>query len=349
MLKFVEIRPTIIASALVFALQLNFVPSAAWACACGCSVFDVGFGGLPQEDDHGGRVFYELDRSNQTQNWVGRSKADASLNNDKRVSTIWHNVGLEYMFNREWGIAVKVPFVAREFWTLDDSGNQNSFSSKSVGDIEIMGMYTGFSKDMSTGVLFGLKLPTGTYTAPGLDRDTQIGTGSTDLMLGGFHRGMITGDNAWQYFTQAVARIPFAYRSAPDPTGSAVDAAGNVLVQTYKPGYQVDGSVGVVYNNGYNILGFDKIAPLLQFIGSHRVRDGGDASDPLNSGFDRVMVAPGIEFTKVVDEFNKRVVKLYFDVEVPIYYRTNAALNADGSEGQLIAPVMYKLVASYNF
>ena len=62
-----------------------------------------------------------------------------------------------------------------------------------------------------------------------------------------------------------------------------------------------------------------------------------------------MMVAPGIEFTKVVDEFNKRVVKFYFDVEVPIYDRTNAAVNDSGSEGQLIAPVMYKLVASYNF
>ena len=31
---------------------------------------------------------------------------------------------------------------------------------------------------------------------------------------------MITGDNAWQYFTQVMARIPFAYSSALDPTGS---------------------------------------------------------------------------------------------------------------------------------
>jgi hypothetical protein len=40
-----------------FAVLLGLAPSAAWACACGCSVFDVGGGLLPQEDDHGGRVF----------------------------------------------------------------------------------------------------------------------------------------------------------------------------------------------------------------------------------------------------------------------------------------------------
>jgi len=343
MLKVFEIRPIIIGSALVFTLLLGFAPSAALACACGCSVFDVGFSGLPQEDDHGGRIFFEFDRSNQTQNWVGHSKADASLNNDKNVNTYWYNIGLSYMFDREWGFYVKVPYVTRGFSTLNDDGvSVDTFNSRSIGDIEIMGMYTGFSKDLSTGLLFGLKLPTGTYTAPGLDRDTQIGTGSTDLMLGAFHRGLITGDNAWQYFAQVMARIPFAYSSALDPAGSG-------QVQIYKPGYQIDGTVGIVYNNGYNILGFDKIAPLLQLIGSYRVRDGGDASDPLNSGFSRLMIAPGIEFTKVVDELNKRVVKIYFDVEIPVYYYTNAAVNSDGSEGQLIAPVMYRLVASYNF
>ena len=58
-------------------------------------------------------------------------------------------------------------------------------------------MYTGFSKDLSTGLIFGLKFPSGDYTAPGFDPDDQIGSGSTDLILGGFHKGLLTGDNAW--------------------------------------------------------------------------------------------------------------------------------------------------------
>jgi hypothetical protein len=97
------------------------------------------------------------------------------------------------------------------------------------------------------------------------------------------------------------------------------------------------------------VLGFDKITPLIQIIGSHRVRDGGEAADPLNSGFDRLMISPGIEFTKVLDEANNRVLKVYFDVEVPFYYRTNAATNDAGSEGQLIAPYLFKMITSYNF
>jgi hypothetical protein len=340
----VAARCTTVAAAfsLAWGLLLAFAAAPAVACACGCSVFDVGFGGFPQENDHGGRVFYEWDHSNQTQNWIGGSKASADLNNDKNVRTDWHSIGFQYMFNRDWGVSAKLPFADRAFTTQDPATLMtNTFTSRDLGDLEVMGMYTGFSKDMSTGIVFGLKLPTGTYTAPGLDRDTQIGTGSTDMILGAFHRGLITGDNAWQYFSQARVLLPFAYRSAINPdTGNS---------EVYKPGAQVDGAVGVLYNNGYNVLGFDKITPILQLIASHRQHDGGAAADPLNSGFDRLMISPAVELTKVVDEENKRVVKLYFDVEIPIYYRTNAGLNDAGSQGQLIAPVMYKLITSYNF
>ena len=92
-------------------------------------------------------------------------------------------------------------------------------------------------------------------------------------------------------------------------------------------------SAGIVYNNLYRVLGLDKITPLAQLIVSHRIaRLVAPASDPFNSGFDRVLLSPGVEFTKVVDEANNRVVKLYFDIEVTIYYRANAANNA-GTEG----------------
>jgi hypothetical protein len=334
--------PRIIGILSVIALLLGLAPTTALACACGCSVFDVGGGLLPQEDDHGGRIFTEWWHADQNQNWIGSSKGPASANSDKQVLTNWYTVGFQYMFNREWGVAVRVPYVDRSFTTQDpDTLMLNNFRATDFGDVEIVGMYTGFSKDMSTGIMFGLKLPSGNYTAPGFDRDTQIGSGSTDLILGAFHRGMITGDNAWQYFAQIRAQVPFLYRSAVNPdTG---------VSEIYKPGYQIDGAAGIVYNNGYNILGFDKIAPVLQVIGSHRVRDSGDAADPLNSGFDRLMIGPGIEFTKVIDEANKRVMKLYVDVELPFYYRVNAGVNGDGSQGQLIAPVLTKVIASYNF
>jgi len=331
-----------------FVALVGFTTAAAHACACGCSVFDVGGLDLPQEQDHGGRVFLEYWSGDQTQNYVGSSKASPALNTDKEINTQWINVGFSYNFNRDWGVMVRIPTVNRTLTT--DTQNPAfgiaSFNSKDIGDIEIMGTYTGFFKDMSTGVIFGVKLPSGTYNAPGLDRDTQIGSGSTDLLLGAFHRGMLSGDNAWQYFSQIMLRQPFLYQAAADPQGFFDGNAG--VVQTYFPGRQIDGAAGIVYNNWYHVLGLDKITPLAQVIVSHRDNDTGTGADPFNSGFDRVMLSPGIEFTKVVDEANNRVVKLYADVEVPVYYRANAANNA-GTEGQLVAPYLIKVVASYNF
>ncbi len=323
--------------------------AAALACACGCSVFDVGGLDTPQEADHGGRVFFEFWSGDQTENWVGNSKASPALNGDKEINTQWYNVGFEYMFNRDWGVMVRVPTTDRTLTTETDAafpGQIQSFDTRSIGDIEVTGIYTGFFPDMSTGLEVGLKLPTGTYNAPGLDRDTQIGSGSTDLMIGGFHRGMLTGDNAWQYFAQAMWRQPFLYQDAADPQGFFDGNPG--VVQTYHPGMQVDGAAGILYNNWYNVLGFDKITPLGQVIVSHRNADSGTGADPYNSGFDRVMLSPGIEFTKVLDEANNRVLKTYFDIEIPVYYRANAANNA-GTEGQLVAPYLIRLVTSYNF
>jgi hypothetical protein len=340
---------TFVASLVLAMLPLiAFTTTAARACACGCSVFDVGGGMLPQENDHGGRIFFEYWYGDQNVNWIGSSRGNPNLNQDKKVVSAWYSAGFSYMFNRQWGMMVRVPFVDRDFTTTVDPtvGLLHTFNSKSVGDVEITGMYTGFFDDMSTGLMFGLKLPTGTYTAFGFDRDTQIGTGSTDLLLGGFHRGLITGDNHWQYFSQVRWQVPFVYKAAYDP-----DLGTYAL---YKPGYQVDGALGVLYNNLYNVFGFDKITPLTQVIASHRVHDNGPASDPLNTGFDRLMISPGIELTKVVDEANNRVLKFYADVEIPFYYRVNAADNGGlpvvgGTEGQLIAPVLVKAIASYNF
>ena len=148
------------AAALVFiaALFLSLVPlvglttTAARACACGCSVFDVGGLDLPQEQDHGGRVFFEFWGTDQTQNYVGSSKAPAAINLDKRLNTQWYNGGFSYNFNRDWGVMLRIPTANRTLTT--DTGAYagiTSFNSKDVGDIEIMGIYTGFFKDMSTG------------------------------------------------------------------------------------------------------------------------------------------------------------------------------------------------------
>jgi len=318
-------------------LLSSLIPAEALACACGCSVFDVGSSALlPKEGDHGGAVYFEWDQSNQNQNWSGVHSAPAANNGDKHIQTDWYVAGLNYMFNRDWGVMVRIPTANRAFTTDTDFGGPpaiETFHVSPLGDIEITGMYTGFSSDMSKGIIFGLKLPTGNYTAPGFDRDTQIGSGSTDLILGGFWRGMITGDNAWQYFAQTKLLQPLLTHSAYDSdVGGPAD---------YRPGMQIDTAIGVTYNNWYNVGPFDKIAPLLQVIVSHRQPDSGAAADPTDSGFDRIFISPGIDFTKVIDDPHNNTFKLYGDIEIPVYQRANG--------NQLVAPFLSKIVAAYTF
>jgi hypothetical protein len=333
--RLLRLRKVRLAAALVF---FGLAPAEALACACGCSVFDVGSSALlPKEGDHGGAVYFEWDHSNQNINWSGLSKAPGSNNGDKNVLTDWYVVGLQYMFNRDWGMQVRMPFATRSFLTDTNFGSTPAdiqrFHVSDLADLEVMGMYTGFSKDLSTGVTFGLKLPTGNYTAVGFDRDTQIGTGSTDLILGAFHRGLITGDNAWQYFSQVKLLTPIATRSAfDDNLGAPAD---------YRPGTQVDGAVGITYNNWYNVGWLDKIAPVLQIIGSHRQPDSGAAAFPGDTGYDRIFISPGIEFTKVLNDAENKTFKVYGDVEIPIYQRTNG--------NQIVAPALFKVIGAVTF
>ena len=100
-----------------FVPLVGFATTAARACACGCSVFDVGGLDLPQEQEHGGRVFFEFWSGDQTQNWVGSSRAPAAINSDKEINTQWYNVGFSYNFNRDWGVMVRVPTANRALTT----------------------------------------------------------------------------------------------------------------------------------------------------------------------------------------------------------------------------------------
>ena len=97
-----------------------------WACACGCSAFDVGgTSALPIEGDQGGRAFVEWDHSNQNRNWSGTSSAPAANNSDKRILTDWFRLGFQYMFNRDWGVMATLPYANRTFITDDNPRSED--------------------------------------------------------------------------------------------------------------------------------------------------------------------------------------------------------------------------------
>jgi hypothetical protein len=298
-------------------------PGAAWGCACGCGVFDVGTSSmLPQGP--GGMLFAEYDFLDQTLNWSGTSQAPAANNDDKEIRTDFTTLGLQYMFDRSWGVQAEVPYDVRYYRGADGTTTWGSF-----GDTRLEGIYTGFSPDMSAGMTFGLKLPTGNFTRDGgatglLDRDLELGTGSTDVLLGGFYRHPLTSITPGLYwFAQAQLDLP-------------------VLIQNhYRPGVELDTALGLYYQ-GWS-LGKAKVTPVAQVIPSERTKDtgsfaSGGVNDPpvgeIDSGYQRVLLSPGIEF-------DVHPLKIYADVEFTAFQ--------DSRGNQLVAPEMFKFIISYMF
>jgi hypothetical protein len=293
---------------------LAFSPSAALACACGCGVFDVGTGTM-MPTDVGGSLWLGFDYMDQNINWSSTGRSAPANNPDKEIVSDFLTAGGQYMFNRSWGAEIEIPYTIRTFNTSDDSGNPASYHHAALGDIRVRGIYSGLSDDMSTGITYGLKLPTGDYSYSNFDRDSSIGTGDVSWLLGAYHQGALTKDGKFDWFTNGLWDHAFTVSSH------------------YRPGDEFDAAVGSYYNLG-PVAGSSNIAPLLQLLGSYRLHDVGFNADPQDSGYRRLLISPGIEYD--VDVF-----KVYADVEVPIYQNVNG--------NQLTAPVLTKFVVSYNF
>jgi len=279
---------------------------------------------LPQGP--GGMLFAQYDYMDQNMNWSNGRPAPAANNGDKDIRTDFTMLGLQYMFNRSWGVRAELPYDFRSYRAT--SGGSASWSS--FGDLRVEGIYTGFFPDLSAGVTFGLKLPSGNYTHDDttstslLDRDTELGTGSTDLLLGGFYRHTLNSvTHGLFWFAQAQLDVP-------------------VLIQgDYRPGVEVDTALGLYYQ-GLS-LGKLKITPVAQVIPSERTSDtgawasGGVNAQPLgisNSGYQRVLLSPGIEF-------DLHPVRVYADAEFDVLQFSRG--------NQLVAPVLFKVAISYMF
>ncbi len=199
-------------------------------------------------NQRGGMAYLEYNYLNQNKNWHENSKAPQDDNDDKEIRSHFYTAGVQYMFNRKWGTMVDVPYWNRHFETTDDNGSQVGFTHSALGDIRLRGIYSGFSPAMTTGLTFGVKFPSGDYKYENFDRDTEIGTGSTDLLLGAYHRGLIASNNDWNWFVNGQADLPL------------------LITPDFRPGDEVNATLGAYYNRWK--LGVVKIAPLAQAIGS---------------------------------------------------------------------------------
>lgn len=257
----------------LFALG-SWVSTSAHACACGCGMFDVGLPGLGLPTGTGGSVNLQMTSLDQNVARQGSDRIASGQSPDQKIQTGFLNANFQYNFNHDWGVMAMVPYWERSFYTNSNFGNGNAAIQNSqvsaLSDLRLMGMYTGFSPDMSRGLIFGLKLPTGTYTAPGFDRDTQPGTGTTDMLLGGYMVGQL---RTWGWYAQEMLR-------------SALNSQSG-----YRPGDSSQTVLGIHYDaNPWS----NNLIPLLQLNINLRQSDSGSMSDPANTGSKMVYLTPGV-------------------------------------------------------
>lgn len=261
---------------------------------------------------------------NQDQQRYGSSAATSTLINSQLAAgqeveayTKTQTVTASLIYNsNSWGVNLQIPYVNRTHATYGTAvplGSSFSTSSdSSIGDIRIVGRYTGLSKVGASGLLGGIKLPTGNTSATfndgitPLDAGLQIGTGSTDLILGAYTTGTV-GNYGW--FAQGTVQHAVATKSL-----NGAD---------YRPGDAYSVNAGIRYA-GYGA----KVSPVLQLNIIKRQADTDNNTgvnvplDPVTgvpvSGGTLAYLAPGI-FVRIGGGAT-----IYGFVQLPVYQQVNS-------------------------
>ena len=249
--------------------------------------FDIRFDYFKQNDYRSGSKSVSRDDVNAS----GTEVQDSTINRNLTL-------GVDHSFNRDWAINVQLPVFSRSHGTYGSGYPvlEDTSSSKGIGDIRVTTRYQGLMADHSAGFTFGLKLPTGETNdtfksgAP-LDRGLQLGTGTTDLLLGGYHLGNI--NHNWDYFAQASLQIALNTH------------------KEFRPGNGLNASAGVRY------MGFESFIPQLQLNTRIEKRESGAQADIANSGATLLYISPGITVP-----VNKQMQAFGF-LQVPLYQRVN--------------------------
>lgn len=210
-------------------------------------------------------------------------------------------LGADYNFSRYWGLSVQLPYTDRHHQTIAAGDTDISTSNaRGVGDLRVLARYQGISDDAGMGLQFGLKLPTGRFTqnfesgpqaGTLLDRGLQLGSGTTDALLGVYKSGYLS--QSIGYFGQAMAQI-------------ALDARAH-----FRPGNSLNVNFGLRY------LDAGRFVPQLQLNLHSEQRESGSQADRPNSGATLAYLSPGIgiKITPRLDAFAF--------VQLPIWQRVN--------------------------
>jgi len=254
-------------------------------------------------------LHYEYINQNRVQNGRRRIGVGEIPRDHDEVRTVNRNfIGtLDHNFDASWGITATLPIVRRTHFHLqnEDDGTQTPENWKftEVGDLRLLGRYQ-FSPTETrehtlgqSGLLFGLKLPTGSFKVRNSDgeraeRTLQPGSGTTDALFGAFlRRALPLKDLSW--FVQGLVQVPFTTR------------------EDYRPGRRINIDAGIRYE------ATEKLGLLLQMNGLIRGRDSGAQAEAEDSGGRSLFLSPGVAYALTKD------LQVYSFLQLPLYQFVN--------------------------
>ena len=214
---------------------------------------------------------------------------------------------LDYTFDQDWGVNLLVPLVDRQHDHIHNhlgAQEPESWDFTGLGDVRVLARRrlaatedAAASSVATTGINFGLKLPTGrtdVRNAHGelAERSLQPGSGTTDAVLGAYHSKHLPL-RSLSWFVQGLAQIPLNYH------------------EDYQPGIRLSADAGVRYEAG------DRLALLLQINTLLKARDHGAEAEPEDTGGTFVFLSPGVSYAFT------RSLQAYAFVQLPLYQRVN--------------------------
>ncbi len=293
----------------ITAALLLAAPGAHACSACGCTL-NSDWASQGYTTRAGLNLDLRYDYFDQGQLWSGTHAADRAgyaLPNAQEIQqdTINRNatLGLDWSPSRAFGVNLQLPFFDRSHSTIAAGDTAVSGSgSRGVGDARILARYQGFEPDLTYGIELGIKLPTGRIDetfASGpqagqpVDRGLQLGTGSTDLLVGAYRAGSLGTD--LYYFADVLWQKPIATRDGFAPS-AGVNLTLGLRYSAPLPG------------------GF---VPQVQLNVRAEGRESGVNADIADSGATIVYLSPGVG-RRVADHLDG-----FAFVQVPVYRNVN--------------------------
>jgi hypothetical protein len=254
-------------------------------------------------------LHYEYINQNHVQNGRRRIGVGEIPRDHDEVQTVNRNfIGtLDHNFDANWGVTATLPIVRRTHFHIqnnnDGTQTPENWKFTEVGDLRLLGRYQFAPTETpehalgQSGLLFGLKLPTGSFKVRNsvgerAERTLQPGTGTTDALFGAFlRRAFPLKDLSW--FVQGLVQIPFTTR------------------EDYRPRRRINVDAGMRYE------ATEKLGLLLQMNGLINGRDGGAQAEAEDSGGGSLFLSPGVAYALTKD------LQVYSFLQLPLYQFVN--------------------------